>query len=193
MPSFCPDESAWTQFLIHIPFLSLSLSLSLSLIHTWRNDASSVFPPFIRNFFALSCLLTWAGASKCQRWSHRAKARRQWSPGGCPWSVPSRDSWRRTGSWGKKWGGCLPEEELRSRTLQNCLRRTLSSNLCYSRCSKIIHLFLYHLHFPQCIHVINIVVVQSLSYVWLFATPWTAACQASLSFIISLRVWLSKG
>ena len=24
-------------------------------------------------------------------------------------------------------------------------------------------------------------VVQSLSYVWLFATPWTAACQASLS------------
>ena len=24
--------------------------------------------------------------------------------------------------------------------------------------------------------------VQSLSHVWLFATPWTAACQASLSF-----------
>ena len=30
-----------------------------------------------------------------------------------------------------------------------------------------------------------IVVVQSLSHVWLFATPWTAAHQASLSFIIS--------
>ena len=30
-----------------------------------------------------------------------------------------------------------------------------------------------------------IVVVQSLSYVWLFATPWTAACQASLSSTIS--------
>jgi len=29
------------------------------------------------------------------------------------------------------------------------------------------------------------VVVQSLSSVWLFATPWTAACQASLSFTIS--------
>ena len=30
-----------------------------------------------------------------------------------------------------------------------------------------------------------IVVVQSLSHVWLFATPWTAARQASLSFTIS--------
>ena len=29
------------------------------------------------------------------------------------------------------------------------------------------------------------VVVQSLSCVWLFATPWTAACQASLSITIS--------
>ena len=28
-------------------------------------------------------------------------------------------------------------------------------------------------------------VVQSLSCVWLFATPWTAACQASLSFNVS--------
>ena len=27
--------------------------------------------------------------------------------------------------------------------------------------------------------------VQSLSLVWLFVTPWTAACQASLSFTIS--------
>ena len=27
--------------------------------------------------------------------------------------------------------------------------------------------------------------VQSLSHVWLFATPWTAACQASLSITIS--------
>ena len=31
----------------------------------------------------------------------------------------------------------------------------------------------------------EIVVVQSLSHVWLFATPWTAAHQASLSFTIS--------
>ena len=29
------------------------------------------------------------------------------------------------------------------------------------------------------------IVVQSLNRVWLFATPWTAACQASLSFTIS--------
>ena len=30
-----------------------------------------------------------------------------------------------------------------------------------------------------------VVVVQSLSCSWLFVTPWTAACQASLSFTIS--------
>ena len=30
-----------------------------------------------------------------------------------------------------------------------------------------------------------VVVVQSHSHVWLFATSWTEACQASLSFIIS--------
>ena len=28
-------------------------------------------------------------------------------------------------------------------------------------------------------------IIQSLSHVWFFATPWTAACQASLSFTIS--------
>ena len=32
---------------------------------------------------------------------------------------------------------------------------------------------------------LNIIVVQSLSHVLLFATPWTAALQASLSFTIS--------
>ena len=31
-------------------------------------------------------------------------------------------------------------------------------------------------------------IVQSLSHVQLFATPWTAACQASLSFTISLSL-----
>ena len=35
------------------------------------------------------------------------------------------------------------------------------------------------------IMIIVVVVVQSLSRVWLFATPWTAAHQASLSFTIS--------
>ena len=32
---------------------------------------------------------------------------------------------------------------------------------------------------------VHFVVVKSLSHVWLFATPWTAAHQASLSFTIS--------
>ena len=31
----------------------------------------------------------------------------------------------------------------------------------------------------------HLIVVQSFSHVWLFATPWTAACQVSLSFTIS--------
>ena len=33
-----------------------------------------------------------------------------------------------------------------------------------------------------------IVAVQSLSRVWLFATPWTLACQASLSFAVFQRL-----
>ena len=33
-----------------------------------------------------------------------------------------------------------------------------------------------------------VVVVQSLGHVWLFATPWTAASQASLSFTVSQRL-----
>ena len=37
-------------------------------------------------------------------------------------------------------------------------------------------------------HFISYVVVQSLSHVWLFATPWTAAHQASLSLTISQRL-----
>ena len=35
-----------------------------------------------------------------------------------------------------------------------------------------------------CVYI-YIIVVQSLSCIWLFATPWTAAHQASLSFTIS--------
>ena len=34
-------------------------------------------------------------------------------------------------------------------------------------------------------------VVHLLSHVWLFATPWTAACEASLSFTISLLKLIS--
>ena len=37
-------------------------------------------------------------------------------------------------------------------------------------------------------NVVVIVVVQSLSHVWLFVTPWTAARQASLSLTISLSL-----
>ena len=36
------------------------------------------------------------------------------------------------------------------------------------------------------------VVIQSLSSVWLFVTPWIAACQASLSFTISLSFKLTS-
>ena len=35
------------------------------------------------------------------------------------------------------------------------------------------------------VYILHIVVVQSLSHVPLFATPWTPVCQASLSFTIS--------
>ena len=35
----------------------------------------------------------------------------------------------------------------------------------------------------------TVVLVQSLSHVQLFVTPWTAACQSSLSFTISLSLF----
>ena len=35
---------------------------------------------------------------------------------------------------------------------------------------------------------LHTIAVQSLSRVWLFVTPWAAACQASLSFTISLSL-----
>ena len=42
------------------------------------------------------------------------------------------------------------------------------------------------MYFKKYLTLINsVVVVQLLSHVQLFATPWTAACQASLSFTIS--------
>ena len=47
--------------------------------------------------------------------------------------------------------------------------------------------FLRHISFLfACVISLHIVVVdQFLSHIWLFVTPWTAACQASLSFTIS--------
>ena len=37
---------------------------------------------------------------------------------------------------------------------------------------------------------VSVVVFQLLSHVWLFATPWTATCQASLSFTISQSLFI---
>ena len=34
-------------------------------------------------------------------------------------------------------------------------------------------------------YIMALFIVQSFSRVWLFATPWTAACWASMSFTIS--------
>ena len=45
-------------------------------------------------------------------------------------------------------------------------------------------LYIY-LTFYSSVHLLTFVVVQTLSHVRLFATPWTAAHQASLSFTIS--------
>ena len=36
--------------------------------------------------------------------------------------------------------------------------------------------------------LVNVIVVQTLSRVWLFATPWTAAHEASLFFTVSWRL-----
>ena len=43
----------------------------------------------------------------------------------------------------------------------------------------------HYLSLQQVIIILLVVVIQLLSHVQLFATPWTAACQASLSFTIS--------
>ena len=42
-----------------------------------------------------------------------------------------------------------------------------------------------HIYIYIYIYIKFVVVVQSLNHVWLFVTPWTEACQASLSFTIS--------
>ena len=69
--------------------------------------------------------------------------------------------------------------------------RTLSK-ICYRFCSSVFfsvghHFFLRHffsflfLFFEAFVFLETFSSVQSLRYVWLFATPWTAACQTSLS------------
>ena len=51
-----------------------------------------------------------------------------------------------------------------------------SCNIWWSRGRSLILFFL---------NIVVVVAVQLLSYVWLFETPWKAACQASLPFTIS--------
>ena len=47
------------------------------------------------------------------------------------------------------------------------------------------HIYLIFLYSNNHLLTYNIIIVQLLSHVWLFVTPWTAARQASLSFTIS--------
>ena len=79
-------------------------------------------------------------------------------------------------SWGSKWSSCvcrgMQKKASDERWCQNLEGRaglldtaeTSSSRECLLTCC---------------------IIVQSLSHVWLFAIPWTAACQASLSFTVS--------
>ena len=47
------------------------------------------------------------------------------------------------------------------------------------------NIFFVHLSFSGCLGCFYIIIVQSLSHVWLFVTPWTAAGLASLSITSS--------
>ena len=59
----------------------------------------------------------------------------------------------------------------------------LLAKLLFSHCSHLLQVDLW-----VCFVVVVVVVVESLSCVWFFVTPLTAACQASLSFTISWSV-----
>ena len=63
------------------------------------------------------------------------------------------------------------------------VRGTLKSLLHCLKASVLQHSVFFMVQLPHCTHW-AIVVVLSLSCVWHFITPWTAAHQASLSFII---------
>ena len=46
---------------------------------------------------------------------------------------------------------------------------------------------------PHCfMNSVGIVIVVSLSHVWLFLTPWTVVCQASLSMGLSRQEYWSR-
>ena len=73
-----------------------------------------------------------------------------------------------------------------------CLGNEERSYCHFWDCIKVLHFRLFyclwgvlHLFLGILAHSSNqLSSVQSLSHVWLFVTPWTAACQASLSFTI---------
>ena len=71
---------------------------------------------------------------------------------------------------------------IRERTCVSCIGRWILCPWASSEAptSVFIGHFLFFLKW--------LLAVQSLSRVWLFVTPWTAACQASLAFTISLRL-----
>ena len=84
----------------------------------------------------------------------------------------------------------LPESP--NTTAHHPLSLDLLQPWCPSSCSKLISVsgplhLLYSLlgHLSAGHHSVDFVIVQLISRVHLFATPWTATCQTSLSFTIS--------
>ena len=74
---------------------------------------------------------------------------------------------------------CSAAFVISSRAIMSVLSEILYSVPCYHL--SILAPILYFLNY----HNFVVVVIQSLSHVWLFVTPWTTAHQASLSFKIS--------
>ena len=64
----------------------------------------------------------------------------------------------------------------------------------FNRNSIFLHKMINEIYLYVCCHLMqesnSVVLVQLLSHIWLFATPWTAALEASLSFPISWS-WLN--
>ena len=73
-----------------------------------------------------------------------------------------------------------PSSSFLTSQLEGCYSAYLPPHLCLSKPPHSLPRILI-----QPFHIIYEIVVHSLSCVQLFATPWTAACQASLSFTIS--------
>ena len=59
-------------------------------------------------------------------------------------------------------------------------RRTLVGKVMYLLFNMLFRLVITFL--PRSKHLLGFVVVQSLSHVWFFMTPWTTVCQTFLSF-----------